>query len=371
MFEYMRVSIFSGTSAPPARAARRFTGNGQLHTRQIAREERFRLHADGGIVRAGAHAVGLRDTPRTDRRPRLSAGGSAFCFVPPPVMICTTLMLPYGQSVAQLPQPIHQSSMTMSSVSLRRIEPTGQRVMHSGSMQARQLVGDQVIVEAQPVANQAGDAIVVSSDAGLHALVAARALVEIQSSRFCPCINSCSRKSSSDTCWTRPSSFSIHLPARARYFCDGLRPRREMSRSIRAKSSALMRTSWTKSMAVQVAVRRPDCNGSSIISKVVLPIRKLSPGDISTVSTGCIRNVMGFLPPGRRVTRTCLPSAANWRCSREIYSSQGYVQRWGLPWSSCRKINGWRRRRLRRSRQACLPFARTRNTGGSSPISPK
>ena len=65
--------------------------------------------------------------------------GSAFCLRCCPVT-STTLMLPYGQSVAQLPQPMHQSSITISSVSLRRIEPTGQRVMQSGSMQARQLV---------------------------------------------------------------------------------------------------------------------------------------------------------------------------------------------------------------------------------------
>ena len=39
-----------------------------------------------------------------------------------------------------------------------------------------------------------------------------------------------------------------------------------------------MRTSWTKSTAVQVAVRRPACSGSSITSKVVSPITKLSPG---------------------------------------------------------------------------------------------
>ena len=50
---------------------------------------------------------------------------------------------------------------------------------------------------------------------------------------------------------------------------------------MREKSSALMRTSCTKSVAVQVAVRRPACSGSSITSNVVSPMTKLSPGDTS------------------------------------------------------------------------------------------
>ena len=52
--------------------------------------------------------------------------------------------------MAQLPQPMHQSSITISSVSLRRIDPTGQRVMHSGSMQARQLVATRKFSKRSP-----------------------------------------------------------------------------------------------------------------------------------------------------------------------------------------------------------------------------
>src|ERR1044071_9078068 len=45
---------------------------------------------------------------------------------------------------------MHQSSITMSSVSLRRIEPTGQRVMQSGSMHARQLVATRKFSKRSP-----------------------------------------------------------------------------------------------------------------------------------------------------------------------------------------------------------------------------
>jgi len=48
--------------------------------------------------------------------------------------------VPYGQLRAQSPQPMHQSSMMTSSELRRRIEPTGQPTMQSGSRHWRQLV---------------------------------------------------------------------------------------------------------------------------------------------------------------------------------------------------------------------------------------
>src|SRR5208282_4846247 len=43
------------------------------------------------------------------------------------------LIFPYGQLFAHWPQPMHQSSMITSSELRRRIDPTGQPTMHSGS----------------------------------------------------------------------------------------------------------------------------------------------------------------------------------------------------------------------------------------------
>src|SRR6185295_13404116 len=48
------------------------------------------------------------------------------------------LILPYGHSSEHLPQPMHQSSIMISRLSLRRMDPTGHCVMQSGSRQVRQ-----------------------------------------------------------------------------------------------------------------------------------------------------------------------------------------------------------------------------------------
>src|SRR5262249_8417238 len=48
------------------------------------------------------------------------------------------LMFPYGHCSAHRPQPMHQSSMRTSREFLRRMEPNGQPIMHSGSRHDRQ-----------------------------------------------------------------------------------------------------------------------------------------------------------------------------------------------------------------------------------------
>src|SRR5258708_15495833 len=50
------------------------------------------------------------------------------------------LIFPYGQFRAHSPQPMHHSSIITSSEFRRRIDPTGQPTMHSGSRHCRQLV---------------------------------------------------------------------------------------------------------------------------------------------------------------------------------------------------------------------------------------
>src|SRR5258705_115063 len=79
-------------------------------------------------------------------------------------------------------------------------------------------------------------------------------------------------------------------------------------------------------MAVQVAVRSPERIGSSRTSKVVPPATKDSPALTNSDSAVFIWYVIGFLPVGRRVTRSCLPSERIWKCSRDKYSSQGTLR---------------------------------------------
>ncbi len=50
------------------------------------------------------------------------------------------LMLPNGHWVAHFWQPMHQLSMWISSESRRRIEPTGQPIMHFGSVHDRHAI---------------------------------------------------------------------------------------------------------------------------------------------------------------------------------------------------------------------------------------
>ena len=79
-----------------------------------------------------------------------------------------------GAVLAHRPQPMHQSSMMTSSELRRRIEPTGQPTMQSGSRHCRHEVATRILVESQPLADQARDAV-VRVGAGADALVAARA----------------------------------------------------------------------------------------------------------------------------------------------------------------------------------------------------
>src|SRR5262249_31727419 len=56
----------------------------------------------------------------------------------PSILNGCMLMLPYGHCSAQRPHPMHQSSTMISRDPLRRMDPTGQPIMHSGSRQERQ-----------------------------------------------------------------------------------------------------------------------------------------------------------------------------------------------------------------------------------------
>ena len=89
------------------------------------------------------------------------------------------LIFPYGQLLAHCPQPMHQSSMMTSSELRRRMEPTGQPTMHSGSRHCRQEVATRYLIESQSFADQAADAI-MSVGAGPHALVAAGAAIQVE-----------------------------------------------------------------------------------------------------------------------------------------------------------------------------------------------
>ena len=88
-------------------------------------------------------------------------------------------MLPYGQFSAHLPQPMHQSSMMIS----REFEPADRvdrAADHAVRVEARPArAGDQELVEPEPLADQAGDAV-VGVGAGLGALVAAGALLQVE-----------------------------------------------------------------------------------------------------------------------------------------------------------------------------------------------
>src|ERR1051325_10017032 len=69
-----------------------------------------------------------------------SAGAACAAFTSSISSTGCMLMLPNGQSSAHLLQPMHQSSMMISRLSLRRIEPTGHCVMHNGSRHVRHVV---------------------------------------------------------------------------------------------------------------------------------------------------------------------------------------------------------------------------------------
>src|SRR3989442_10819408 len=60
------------------------------------------------------------------------------------------LMLPYGQLRAQSPQPMHQSSMITSRELRRRMEPTGQPTMQSGSRHWRHDVATRYCSKRKP-----------------------------------------------------------------------------------------------------------------------------------------------------------------------------------------------------------------------------
>src|SRR5512132_783539 len=58
--------------------------------------------------------------------------------------------LPYGQLRTHRPQPTHQSSMMISIELRRRIEPTGQPTMHSGSRHDRHEVATRYLSKRNP-----------------------------------------------------------------------------------------------------------------------------------------------------------------------------------------------------------------------------
>ena len=103
------------------------------------------------------------------------------------------LMLPYGQFLAHMPQPMHQSSMMTSS------EFAAPDRAHRAADHAQRVAalaaggGDQVLVEAQPFADQARDAI-VRVGAGAYALSQRVHFSRSSTSRLCASIRPWARK---------------------------------------------------------------------------------------------------------------------------------------------------------------------------------
>ena len=88
-------------------------------------------------------------------------------------------MFPYGQFFAHRPQPMHQSSIITSSELRRRIAPTGQPTMHSGSRHWRHEVATRKFSKRRPSRTSRVTPSCESAQAR-HAGVAARAFFQVQ-----------------------------------------------------------------------------------------------------------------------------------------------------------------------------------------------
>ena len=129
------------------------------------------------VVRACVHAARLGKLGAQVAGRRFSFGHHGL-LAPPLCGRSCIVMLPKGQFRAQRPQPTHQSSITVSSELRRRMEPTGQPTMQSGSRQWRQDVGMRYLSKRSPSRTSRVTPSCASA-AGLHAVVAARAFLQI------------------------------------------------------------------------------------------------------------------------------------------------------------------------------------------------
>ncbi len=139
----------------------------------------------------------------------------------------------------------------------RRIEPTGQPTMQSGSRQERQEVATRYLSKRSPSRTRRVTPSCASAQARTHSSQRVH-FSRSRTSRLCASISPWSRKSSRATraeasaaAWRRsPAAGARRRPAGV--WMSG------NSRSIAWKSSAAIRTTSTWSSAVQVAVRTPS-----------------------------------------------------------------------------------------------------------------
>ena len=110
--------------------------------------------------------------------------------------------------------------MTMSNEPFRRIDPTGHRVMQSGSMQARQLVGTRYLSNRKPSrTNRVTPSSWVARQAWTHSSQHVHLSRSINS-RFCPCTNSCVEKIVERHHLHAVHHLRVDLPAAACGFLD-------------------------------------------------------------------------------------------------------------------------------------------------------
>ena len=122
------------------------------------------------------------------------------------------LILPYGQFLAHRPQPMHQSSMITSSELRRRMEPTGQPTMHSGSRHWRQEVATRYLSKRSPSRISRVTPSCASAQARTHASQRVH-FSRSSISRLCASIKPCARKLSSGTLLPTESRCAILLRA--------------------------------------------------------------------------------------------------------------------------------------------------------------
>ena len=189
-----------------------------MHAGQVAREEGLRLHANGGIVRAGAHAVGLGEFGAQIADHGFGARLRLLLAVRIGHLHHVDVAVgAIGGAVAAADAPVldHDIQRVLAADGAHRAARHAQRV-HAGAATG----GHQEILEAQAVAHQAGDAVVVRGHAGLDAFVAARALVEIQQQQVLALHQLLFEEGGERGLLHAAEELQIHLAARARHFGD-------------------------------------------------------------------------------------------------------------------------------------------------------
>ncbi len=135
-----RLGRAASASDPSPRASPRRTSAARRGARRRAGRRR----------RSSARRAPCTDRSRSPSSGRRRSSAPAARDRAPATANGCRLRLPYGQLRTHRPQPMHQSSMMISIELRRRIEPTGQPTMHSGSRHERHDVATRYLSKRSP-----------------------------------------------------------------------------------------------------------------------------------------------------------------------------------------------------------------------------